>query len=89
MMGYFYNNMMGGLGFFGFFLMIIFWALVIWGILSFFRCTSGSCMGGHNHNSGLENGKKEKSPLDILKERYAKGEIDKKEFDQKKKDLIQ
>jgi putative membrane protein len=94
MMGYFYNNMMGGFGFFGFFLMIIFWVLIIWAIFAFLRCVGGggSCMMGHNHgghdHGASKNNGGENSALDILKERYAKGEIDKKEFEEKKKDLM-
>lgn len=59
--------------FFGFFFMIFFWGLIIYGFVHLFRGTS-------NH-------RKHQDPVDILKERYAKGELTKEEFDSMKKDL--
>lgn len=59
--------------FFGFFFMIFFWGLIIYGLLHVFRGTPTS----HKHQDHI----------DILKERYAKGEITKEEFDSMKKEL--
>lgn len=78
MMGYGWNNMMAAWGGFGlsWLFMLLFWALLILGVAALIRYITRS---GDNKQS--------KTPLDILKQRYAGGEIDKKEFEEKKKDL--
>lgn len=79
MMGYYgYGTEWGYMGIWGWFFMIVFWALIILGIIAILR--------GFRHGGGMRNHGKG-SALDILKERYAKGEIDKKEFETIKKDL--
>jgi len=75
-------GMMGSYGF-GWFMpvgMIIFWGLIIWGIVALARymvssnakCTTVRAV----------------SAREILKIRYARGEISKEEFEEKMKDLI-
>ncbi len=62
-------------------IMIVFWGLVIWGIVALVRRTSGNgCCGSNLQHS--------ESALDILKKRYARGEVTKEEFEEKKKALI-
>ena len=40
------------------------------------------------HQNNNQNQPKDKSALDILKENYARGNINKEEFDTKKKDIL-
>jgi len=60
--------------------MILFWSLIIAAIVVLVR-------GFGARSAGSEPRLREKTALDILRERYAKGEIDKAEFEQKRSDL--
>lgn len=70
---------MGGFGFGGIF-MILWWILIIVGIVMLVKWVLGSPA-----SQGGSAGK----ALDILKERYARGEIDEQEYQKKKQDLSQ
>jgi putative membrane protein len=59
-------------------MMWIFWILIIIALVWFVAFAT--------RRGGIAPGN-EKSALDILRERYAKGEIDREEFEQKQKDL--
>lgn len=64
-----------GMGF-SWILMILFWGLVIAGIVALIRWFSE------------RSGSRGKTALEVLQERYARGEIQKEEFEQKKRDLL-
>ncbi len=72
------DSMMGDflMGSHGFVSSILFWPLLIIGVVLIIRWAVGP------KNEEVNN-----SALDILKKRYVRGEIDKKEFEEKKKDL--
>ena len=81
MMNWGYYNMMGvpdgGWG--GGWLMLVWWGLIIAVIVGLTRWVLGQQ--GNAQRGGS-------TALDILKERYAKGEISKQEFEDKKKDIL-
>lgn len=69
-----------GMGFGGGLFMLLFWLVVIVGIVLLIRWLVSTGTRGTEGGGG-------RSALDILKERYARGEIDEKEYEEKRRHL--
>lgn len=67
-----------GMGFVGWIFMLLFWGLIIVGLILVVRWLWDQ---GRPGTGGAD------SPLEILKRRYARGEISKEDFDRMKQDL--
>ena len=65
---------------FGSLMMVLFWGAIIFVIVLVVRSLSGG-------TSGAAGRVTRKRPLDVLQERFARGEIDKGEFDERKRVL--
>lgn len=85
MYGY-YNNGWAGPSMFGGIFMFIFWILIVFFVIWIIRRILHSSHNYYNHDQYF--GHRSNNALDILKERYAKGEINKEEFEAKKKDIM-
>lgn len=71
MMGYYGGMGFGGLG------MVLFWVLVVVGVVYLVKLFSQGQALGHNEGRAKE----------ILRERYARGEINQEQFDRLKREL--
>lgn len=61
--------------------MLVFWGLVLWAVVAVVQGLSRAD-GSRTSNPDGD------SPLEILKRRYARGEISKEEYEEKKRDLV-
>ena len=71
-----------GMGWFGMIFMMIFWILLIVGLVFLIKWLIQTTNRGRE---GIQSGSR---ALEILKERYARGELNKQEFEEKRRDLL-
>jgi len=75
---------MWGDGGFGGIMMIVFWGLIIVGVVLVIRYFISGQVPGNKGSSPYE---APSDPLQILRERYARGEIDTEEYEERRKTL--
>lgn len=82
MMGYYGYGVapMGWLGWLG---MVLFWALIVLGIIYLVRAMT------HSPSQGASSNRLYDSAMEVLRRRYAEGEIDSEEFETRKRVLEQ
>lgn len=66
----------------GWLFMVLFWVLVAFGIVALIRWLAAGPVSGDAGSS-----MQKKTALQVLEERYARGELDREEFLEKKRDL--
>ncbi|MGC2459198.1 MAG: SHOCT domain-containing protein [Gallionellaceae bacterium] len=79
MWGYMGNGYSWGGMAFGMVSMLLFWVFLVAAVVIVIRYVWGTGISSER--------RQEKTAVDILKERYARGEIEREEFEQKKRDL--
>ncbi len=79
MPGWMMNNWGLGYGLFGWLMMLLFWILIIVGVILVVRWLVDQ--------GRLKESQSEETPIDVLKKRYASGEIDKEQFETLKREL--
>lgn len=78
----------GGMSVFGGILMMVFWVAIIVGIVLLVVWLTRQVAGGQTYGGGQGHiAGHTDAAIDILNQRYARGEIDKAEFEEKKKAL--
>ena len=90
-MGYYgYGSHMFGWGVFGAIMSVLVWVVIIVVIVALVRrLVLGRRWMGHHGMHGMHGMTGSGSAMETLRQRYAKGEINKEEFEQKKKDLAE
>jgi len=62
--------------------MILFWVLIIVGIIYLISKSNISLQSNNKHQTNYSNNNQSRNPIEIAKERYAKGEIDREELNE-------